>query len=127
MFGSLKCDCHEQLEAAMAEIGRYGLGVVLHLRQEGRGIGLANKIRAYELQSFGHDTIDTNRLLGLPDDPRGYEPAAAMIEHLGIESIRLLTNNPHKLPGCRLATRSSTPPSRRSSAPCRTGSAVSPC
>nr|WP_275938774.1 GTP cyclohydrolase II [Sorangium cellulosum] len=110
VFGSLKCDCREQLEAAMAEIGRYGLGVVLYLRQEGRGIGLANKIRAYELQSFGHDTIDANRLLGLPDDARGYEPAAAMIEHLGIESIRLLTNNPHKVDalatlGVRVASR----------------------
>ena len=99
VFGSLKCDCREQLEAAQAEIGRRGLGVVLYLRQEGRGIGLANKIRAYQLQAFGHDTVDANRILGLPDDARGYEPAAAMIDHLGIESIRLLTNNPDKVEG----------------------------
>ncbi|AUX24399.1 GTP cyclohydrolase II [Sorangium cellulosum] len=101
VFGSLKCDCREQLEAAQAEIGRCGLGVVLYLRQEGRGIGLANKIRAYQLQAFGHDTVDANRLLGLPDDARGYEPAAAMIEHLGIESIRLMTNNPDKVEALR--------------------------
>lgn len=110
VFGSLKCDCREQLEAAQAEIGRRGLGVVIYLRQEGRGIGLANKIRAYQLQSRGHDTVDANRMLGLPDDARGYEPAAAMIEHLGIESIRLLTNNPDKMDalstlGVRIASR----------------------
>ncbi|AUX45055.1 GTP cyclohydrolase [Sorangium cellulosum] len=101
VFGSLKCDCREQLESAQAEIGRRGLGVVLYLRQEGRGIGLANKIRAYQLQAFGHDTVDANRILGLPDDARGYEPAAAMIEHLGIASIRLLTNNPDKVEALR--------------------------
>ncbi|KYF77796.1 GTP cyclohydrolase [Sorangium cellulosum] len=111
VFGSLKCDCREQLEAAQAEIGRRGLGVVLYLRQEGRGIGLANKIRAYQLQAFGHDTVDANRILGLPDDARGYEPAAAMIDHLGIESIRLLTNNPDKVDalralGVRISSRS---------------------
>ena len=97
VFGSLKCDCREQLEAAQAEIGRRGVGAVIYLRQEGRGIGLTNKIRAYQLQSNGHDTVDANRMLGLPDDARGYEPAAAMIEHLGIGSIRLLTNNPAKV------------------------------
>ncbi|WP_437661087.1 GTP cyclohydrolase II [Sorangium sp. So ce1182] len=111
VFGSLKCDCREQLEASQAEIGRRGLGVVLYLRQEGRGIGLANKIRAYQLQAFGHDTVDANRILGLPDDARGYEPAAAMIDHLGIESIRLLTNNPDKVDalralGVRISSRS---------------------
>lgn len=109
-FGSLKCDCREQLEAAQAEIARRGAGVVLYLRQEGRGIGLANKIRAYQLQSDGHDTVDANRLLGLPDDARDYEPAAAMIEHLGIDSIHLLTNNPAKVDaltafGVRIASR----------------------
>jgi GTP cyclohydrolase II len=97
VFGSLKCDCRQQLDAAQAEIGRRGLGVVIYLRQEGRGIGLTNKIRAYQLQSHGHDTVDANRMLGLPDDARGYEPAAAMIEHLGVASIRLLTNNPAKV------------------------------
>lgn len=101
VFGSLKCDCREQLDAAQAEIGRQGLGVVLYLRQEGRGIGLANKIRAYALQAYGHDTVDANRMLGLPDDAREYEPAAAMIEHLGIQSIRLLTNNPDKVEALR--------------------------
>jgi GTP cyclohydrolase II len=76
VFGSLKCDCREQLEAAQAEIGRRGQGAVLYLRQEGRGIGLTNKIKAYQLQSDGHDTVDANRILGLPDDARDYAPAA---------------------------------------------------
>lgn len=97
VFGSLKCDCREQLEAAQAEVARRGLGVVIYLRQEGRGIGLSNKIRAYELQARGHDTVDANRLLGLPDDARDYQPAAALLEHLEVESIRLMTNNPEKV------------------------------
>jgi GTP cyclohydrolase II len=101
VFGSLKCDCKEQLEAAQAEIGRRGFGVVLYLRQEGRGIGLANKIKAYRLQSMGHDTVDANRLLNLPDDVREYDAAAAMLEHLGVETIRLLTNNPEKIEALR--------------------------
>ena len=97
VFGSLKCDCRQQLEAAQEAIAAEERGVVLYLRQEGRGIGLANKIRAYELQWAGHDTVDANRLLGLPDDAREYSAAAAMIEHLGIRSIRLMTNNPDKV------------------------------
>ncbi len=101
VFGSLKCDCKEQLEAAEAEIARRGFGVVLYLRQEGRGIGLANKIKAYHLQSLGHDTVDANRLLNLPDDLREYDAAAAMLEHLGVESVRLLTNNPEKVDALR--------------------------
>ncbi len=101
VFGSLKCDCREQLQAAQAEIARRGAGVVLYLRQEGRGIGLANKIRAYELQSAGLDTVDANRLLGLPDDARDYGAAAAMLEHLGVASIRLMTNNPDKVVAMR--------------------------
>jgi GTP cyclohydrolase II len=101
VFGSLKCDCKDQLEAAQAEIARQGEGVVLYLRQEGRGIGLANKIRAYELQAVGHDTVEANRLLGLPDDARDYGCAAAMLEHLGVLSIRLMTNNPAKVKGLR--------------------------
>jgi len=101
VFGSLKCDCKEQLEAAQAEVVRRGSGIVLYLRQEGRGIGLANKIRAYDLQSQGHDTVDANRLLNLPDDTRDYACAAAMLEHLGVASIRLLTNNPEKVESLR--------------------------
>jgi GTP cyclohydrolase II len=101
VFGSLKCDCRDQLEAAQAEIARRGHGVVLYLRQEGRGIGLANKIRAYELQSQGHDTVDANRILGLPDDARDYGAAAAMLQYLEVASIRLMTNNPEKVRALR--------------------------
>ncbi len=100
-FGSLKCDCKAQLDFAMAEIVRRGAGAVLYLRQEGRGIGLANKIRAYELQSRGADTVDANRLLGLPDDARRYDAAADMLAYLGVESVRLMTNNPAKVDGLR--------------------------
>jgi GTP cyclohydrolase II len=101
VFGSLKCDCRDQLDAAQAEIARRGHGVVLYLRQEGRGIGLTNKIRAYKLQSNGHDTVDANRILGLPDDARDYAGAAAMLDHLGVGSIRLITNNPDKVTALR--------------------------
>ncbi len=101
VFGSLKCDCKEQLDAAMAAVGTAGLGAVLYLRQEGRGIGLINKIRAYALQSDGHDTVDANRLLGLPDDARRYDVVRDMLDHLGIASVRLLTNNPAKVAGLR--------------------------
>jgi GTP cyclohydrolase II len=101
VFGSLKCDCKEQLDAAMAEVVRRGGGAVLYLRQEGRGIGLANKIRAYHLQSQGADTVDANRLLGLPDDARRYDVVRYMLEHLGVESVRLMTNNPAKIDGLR--------------------------
>ncbi|MCC6524107.1 MAG: GTP cyclohydrolase II [Polyangiaceae bacterium] len=101
VFGSLKCDCRDQLEAAQRAIADQGQGVVLYLRQEGRGIGLANKIRAYELQSAGADTVDANRLLGLPDDARDYGAAAAMLAHLGVASVRLLTNNPDKVGALR--------------------------
>jgi GTP cyclohydrolase II len=101
VFGSLKCDCKDQLDEAMAAIARVGAGALLYLRQEGRGIGLANKIRAYALQSDGHDTIDANRLLGLPDDARRYDVARDMLAHLGIASVRLLTNNPAKVKALR--------------------------
>jgi len=97
VFGSLKCDCRDQLDWALAEIVRRGAGAVLYLRQEGRGIGLANKIRAYELQAGGLDTVDANRSLGLPDDARHYDVARDMLQHLGIESVRLMTNNPDKV------------------------------
>jgi|CZKU01.1.fsa_nt_gi GTP cyclohydrolase II len=101
VFGSLKCDCKEQLEASMAAVARAGAGAVLYLRQEGRGIGLANKIRAYALQSHGHDTVDANRLLGLPDDARSYEVARDMLAHFGVAGVRLLTNNPAKVSALR--------------------------
>ena len=101
VFGSLKCDCKEQLDAALAEIARRGAGAVLYLRQEGRGIGLTNKIRAYELQSRGADTVDANRLLGLPDDPRHYHAAAHMLEHFEVKSVQLMTNNPAKVDALR--------------------------
>jgi GTP cyclohydrolase II len=101
VFGSLKCDCKEQLDAAMAAVAHAGAGAILYLRQEGRGIGLVNKIRAYALQSNGHDTVDANRMLGLPDDARRYDVARDMLEHLGVASVRLLTNNPAKVDGLR--------------------------
>jgi GTP cyclohydrolase II len=101
VFGSLKCDCKEQLDAAMAAIAQAGAGAVLYLRQEGRGIGLANKIKAYALQSHGHDTVEANRLLGLPDDARRYDVARDMLAHLQVASVRLLTNNPAKVTALR--------------------------
>ncbi|MDP3277044.1 MAG: GTP cyclohydrolase II [Deltaproteobacteria bacterium] len=98
IIGSLKCDCREQLEAALEHIGQE-TGVVLYLRQEGRGIGLANKLRAYALQAEGADTVDANRALGLPDDTRRYHQSAAMLRWLGVQSVRLMTNNPDKAEG----------------------------
>ncbi len=97
VFGSLKCDCKGQLERAQAEIARRGSGVILYLRQEGRGIGLANKIRAYALQAQGADTIEANELLHLPVDARQYDVAAAILRDLGVGSIELMTNNPEKV------------------------------
>jgi GTP cyclohydrolase II len=97
VLGSLKCDCADQLDLALKTIHAAGQGVVLYLPQEGRGIGLANKIAAYRLQEYGLDTVDANRRLGLPDDMRRYDSAAAIIHDLGIESTRLMTNNPRKV------------------------------
>lgn len=94
---SLRCDCGPQLEAALAAIAKEGRGVLLYLRQEGRGIGLLDKLRAYALQDQGLDTVDANRALGLPDDARDYGVAAAMLNTLGVPAVRLMTNNPAKV------------------------------
>jgi GTP cyclohydrolase II len=96
VFGSLKCDCREQLDYAKAYTKQHG-GVVIYMPQEGRGIGLANKIMAYSMQERGLDTVDANRVLGFKDDYRSYEPVPAILKDLGVQSIRLLTNNPRKI------------------------------
>lgn len=96
VFGSLKCDCREQLHFAKEYTKKHG-GVVIYMPQEGRGIGLANKIMAYSMQEQGLDTVDANRVLGFKDDYRSYEPVQAILKDLGIVSIRLLTNNPRKI------------------------------
>lgn len=96
-LGSMRCDCGEQLRKALRRIDSAGTGVVLYLRQEGRGIGLLNKIRAYEMQDQGLDTVAANILLGFEADERSYDAAAYMIKDLGMKSVILLTNNPDKM------------------------------
>ena len=96
-FASLKCDCGPQLQATQKLISEAGKGVILYLRQEGRGIGLTNKIRAYALQDQGHDTVDANLMLNLPADARRYDMCNIMLDHLKIKEVQLITNNPLKI------------------------------
>ena len=100
-IGSLRCDCRDQLIDSMKKICSLGAGVVLYLRQEGRGIGLINKMKAYQLQDFGLDTVEANALLGFREDERDYGIAAHMLSSLSVKSVQLITNNPKKIEGLK--------------------------
>jgi 3,4-dihydroxy 2-butanone 4-phosphate synthase/GTP cyclohydrolase II len=101
VFGSQRCDCGEQLQRSMALISQHGCGAVIYLRQEGRGIGIENKLKAYQLQEMGLDTVDANVQLGLPVDARDYSDAIDIMQQLGITECELLTNNPLKIAAIR--------------------------
>lgn len=96
-FGSLRCDCRDQLTASLEKIEKLKTGVILYLRQEGRGIGLINKVKAYALQDQGYDTFEADRILGFSGDERDYQIAAQMLSGLKIQSVKLITNNPNKI------------------------------